>query len=87
MWRWRPKLGRLPWRRPAAAMPTTDLPRTVDEIDRDIHAQLAMASTSRLASSRRSTAIAKQLGLMAAEDPAHAARLLRTWLGDESRSR
>ena len=75
---------RLPWT-PAPALVEASLPRTVEELDHELDAQLDAASHERSANSRRSAAITRRLGTITSDNPEHVARLLRTWLGDEPR--
>lgn len=55
-------------------------PRTVEELQGEIEAQLQAAEAS---APRRLTALSKRVGALAQKDPENMARLIRTWLQDE----
>ncbi len=57
-----------------------EAPRTVEELQGEIEAQLQAAES---AAPRRLTALAKRLGTIAQKEPETTARLLRTWLQEE----
>jgi flagellar M-ring protein FliF len=58
------------------------LPRTVDELQSDIEAQLA-ASEAKAGEPRKMTVLTKRLTGIVQKEPEHAARLVRTWLAEE----
>jgi flagellar M-ring protein FliF len=58
------------------------LPRTVEELQADIEAQLVEAET-KAGEPRKTTVLTKRLNGMVEKEPEHAARLVRTWLTEE----
>jgi flagellar M-ring protein FliF len=63
------------------AMPQ-QLPKTVEEIQADIEAQLA-AAEAKAGEPRKMTVLTKRLTGIVHKEPEHAARLIRTWLAEE----
>jgi flagellar M-ring protein FliF len=60
-------------------LPQQQLPRTVEELEGEIEAQLDALALSR-GSDRRMPVLSKRVAGIAAKEPASAARLVRTWL-------
>lgn len=58
------------------------LPRTVEEMQQDIEAQLA-AAEAKAGEPRKMTVLTKRLTGIVQKEPEHAARLIRTWLAEE----
>jgi flagellar biosynthesis/type III secretory pathway M-ring protein FliF/YscJ len=58
------------------------LPKTVEELQADIEAQLA-AAEAKAGEPRKMTVLTKRLTGIVQKEPEHAARLLRTWLAEE----
>jgi flagellar M-ring protein FliF len=58
------------------------LPKTVEEIQADIEAQLA-AAEAKAGQPRKMTVLTKRLVSIVHKEPEHAARLVRTWLAEE----
>jgi flagellar biosynthesis/type III secretory pathway M-ring protein FliF/YscJ len=58
------------------------LPKTVEELQSDIEAQLH-AAESKATEPRKMTILTKRLSSMVQKEPEHAARLVRTWLAEE----
>jgi flagellar M-ring protein FliF len=58
------------------------LPKTVEELQADIEAQLA-AAEAKAGQPRKMTVLTKRLTSIVHKEPEHAARLIRTWLAEE----
>jgi flagellar M-ring protein FliF len=58
------------------------LPKTVEEVQADIEAQLA-AAEAKAGEPRKMTILTKRLTGIVQKEPEHAARLVRTWLAEE----
>lgn len=63
-----------------AAASLQSAPRTVEELQGEIEAQLQAAEAS---APKRLTALSKRVGVLAQKEPENTARLIRTWLQDE----
>jgi flagellar biosynthesis/type III secretory pathway M-ring protein FliF/YscJ len=65
----------------ANAMPQ-QLPKTVEEMQADIEAQLAEAE-AKAGEPRKMSVLTKRIAGIVEKEPEHAARLIRTWLAEE----
>ena len=75
-------------RRRRAAPPTqlpTVLPRTVQDLQNDIEAQLDAAAQSASAGSQKLPALTRRVGTLAAKEPEAIALLVRSWMTEDSR--
>lgn len=83
----RPMMRRTLPAAPAAAqvpLPTvTDAPKTVEQLEGEIEAQLLAAAKEATSDRRRVPVLTKHLSGLATNDPEGAARLIRTWLVEE----
>jgi flagellar M-ring protein FliF len=66
---------------PASKLPS-QLPRTIQEVESEIETQLDAAAAERLAD-RRMPVLQRRVVTMAQAEPQNAARLVRSWLGEE----
>ncbi|HEX5110998.1 MAG TPA: flagellar basal-body MS-ring/collar protein FliF [Vicinamibacterales bacterium] len=80
----RPTVRSLTTRSPAAQAATGALPvpRTVEDLEAEIDAQLAGATVGQ---SRRMPVLTKRVAALTEREPENAARLLRTWLSESER--
>lgn len=68
-----------------AAAVDTDLPRTVQELQAELDARLDTVSPERTFRVRGSTEVSRRVAAIAKSDPEDTARLMRSWLVEDSR--
>jgi flagellar biosynthesis/type III secretory pathway M-ring protein FliF/YscJ len=61
----------------------TPLPRTVEDLEGEIEAQLDAAVAERAAEHRKLPVLAKRLTALTTREPEHAARLIRMWMTED----
>ena len=66
----------------ASGLPN-QLPRTVQDLEGDIEAQLDALVAGKSAEQRKLPVLKRRLSEMSVKEPEHAARLLRTWMGED----
>lgn len=67
----------------AMGMPQQELPKTIEDLEGEIEAQLELAAAK--ASDPRINVLSKRVQRMSEENPEYAAKLLRTWMDEDRR--